>query len=167
MRKFRPILLAAALVGNLMAFDAVLFPMVAFSESLLPSCPADETALRTNCRGTRPYPDGGEYVGEFRDGKPNGQGTLTYQVPGENTSGNSVTAGPMDKEPIHIQMGEDTSANGVTAISMAEELARIQTGEKRSANGVMVISLAKAPSRIPRSEKNSASSAITNSSMNP
>ena len=83
MRKFRPILLAAALVGNLMAFDAVLFPMVAFSESLLSSCPTDETALWTNCRGTRPYPDGGEYVGEFRDGKPNGQGTLTYRYWGE------------------------------------------------------------------------------------
>ena len=30
-----------------------------------------------NCIGTATYPSGGQYVGEFRDGKKNGQGTLT------------------------------------------------------------------------------------------
>jgi hypothetical protein len=31
-----------------------------------------------NGRGTFAYADGGKYVGELRDGMPNGQGTLTY-----------------------------------------------------------------------------------------
>jgi hypothetical protein len=37
----------------------------------------------TNCQGTSAYPNGGTYVGEFRDGKPNGLGTLTYRHHGE------------------------------------------------------------------------------------
>ena len=37
----------------------------------------------TNCQGTSTYPNGGTYVGEFRDGKPNGLGTLTYRHHGE------------------------------------------------------------------------------------
>jgi clan AA aspartic protease (TIGR02281 family) len=31
----------------------------------------------TNCRGIRTFPNGDQYVGEWRDGKPNGQGTHT------------------------------------------------------------------------------------------
>ena len=37
----------------------------------------------TNCQGASTYPNGGSYVGEFRDGKPNGLGTLTYRHHGE------------------------------------------------------------------------------------
>ena len=49
----------------------------------LPSCPPGEMASWTNCQGSSAYPNGGTYVGEFRDGKPNGVGTLTYRHYGE------------------------------------------------------------------------------------
>ena len=31
-----------------------------------------------NGQGTETYPDGGKYVGEWKDGVPNGQGTDTF-----------------------------------------------------------------------------------------
>jgi hypothetical protein len=67
----------------LIAFGAALSPTVAIGESGLPSCPAGEMASWTSCQGTSTYPNGGTYVGEFRDGKPNGLGTLTYRHHGE------------------------------------------------------------------------------------
>ncbi len=67
----------------LIAFGAVSSPTVAIGESGLPSCQAGEMALWTNCQGASTYPNGGSYVGEFRDGKPNGLGTLTYRHLGE------------------------------------------------------------------------------------
>jgi hypothetical protein len=45
--------------------------------SLLP-CPEDASSNRTNCFGTLTFPSGEQYVGEFRDGKFNGEGTYTY-----------------------------------------------------------------------------------------
>ena len=67
----------------LIAFGAVLSPPVAIGESGLPSCQAGDMASWTNCQGASTYPNGGSYVGEFRDGKPNGLGTLTYRHLGE------------------------------------------------------------------------------------
>ena len=78
MLKFGPILLRITLLCNFVAFGAVLSSTVAFGESLLPPCPTNEMAFWTDCQGTYTHPDGEEYVGEFRDGKPNGQGTHTY-----------------------------------------------------------------------------------------
>ena len=47
----------------------------ASGQSRLPACP--ETGYLDNCFGT--FTGGGhKYVGEFKDGKPNGQGTSTY-----------------------------------------------------------------------------------------
>ena len=42
-----------------------------------PQCVGD-FASWNNCIGTGAFPDGQKYVGEFRDGKPNGQGTHTW-----------------------------------------------------------------------------------------
>jgi hypothetical protein len=67
----------------LIAFGAVLSATVAIGEGGLPSCPASEMASWTDCQGSSSYPNGGTYVGEFRDGKPNGLGTLTYRHHGE------------------------------------------------------------------------------------
>ena len=74
---------AITCLGAFIAFGAVLSPTVAFGDSGLPSCPANETASWTDCQGSSSYPNGGTYVGEFRDGKPNGLGTLTYRHHGE------------------------------------------------------------------------------------
>jgi len=70
-------------LGALIAFGAVLSATVAIGEGGLPSCPAGEMASWTDCQGSSSYPNGGTYVGEFRDGKPNGLGTLTYRHHGE------------------------------------------------------------------------------------
>ena len=43
----------------------------------LPDCPSD-ALIWNNCFGTLTYPNGNEYVGEFKDGKRNGQGTYTF-----------------------------------------------------------------------------------------
>ena len=63
------LLSAITYLGALIAFGAVLSPTVAIGESGLPSCPAGEMASWTDCQGTSTYPNGGTYVGEFRDGK--------------------------------------------------------------------------------------------------
>jgi hypothetical protein len=81
--KFWPLLSAIALLGNLIAFGAILSPAVAFGESGFPPCQSGDTASWTGCQGTYAYSDGKTYVGEFHDGKPNGRGTLTYRSDGE------------------------------------------------------------------------------------
>ena len=48
------------------------------TNSALPACPSDQDQYRNNCFGTYTYPKGGKYVGEYRDGSPNGQGTYTF-----------------------------------------------------------------------------------------
>src|SRR4051794_18154253 len=47
------------------------------AESRLPPCPAFQQYW-TDCFGTHTFPNGEKYVGEFRDGKFNGQGTYTF-----------------------------------------------------------------------------------------
>jgi hypothetical protein len=47
------------------------------AERLLPPCPVDINTPWRDCHGTWTEPNGGTYVGEFKDGKYNGQGTLT------------------------------------------------------------------------------------------
>ena len=81
--KLGPLLAAITFLGALIALGAVLSPTVAIGGSSLPSCPPGEMASWTNCQGSSPFPNGGTYVGEFRDGKPNGAGTLTYRHYGE------------------------------------------------------------------------------------
>ncbi len=44
----------------------------------LPSCPGAYNAKWTNCVGTVKLSRGGEYVGEWRDGQANGQGTFMW-----------------------------------------------------------------------------------------
>ena len=52
-----------------------LLPFAAAAQSQLPECLW--FGQKHNCVGTLTYTDG-MYVGEFKDGKPNGQGTYTY-----------------------------------------------------------------------------------------
>jgi hypothetical protein len=53
-----------------------LLPLAATAQSSLPPCPA--TGYRHNCYGTLTYANGAKYVGEFKDGKLNGQGAFTF-----------------------------------------------------------------------------------------
>ena len=44
----------------------------------LPLCEGSNADNWTNCFGSATSANGGKYVGEFKDGKRNGQGTYTY-----------------------------------------------------------------------------------------
>jgi hypothetical protein len=55
---------------------AFLLPLMAWGQSSLPPCPV--AGVKHNCFGSITFANGDKYVGEFRDGKANGQGTATY-----------------------------------------------------------------------------------------
>jgi hypothetical protein len=51
----------------------------AYAQSNLPACQGSDVLKWTNCFGTETYAaDSDKYVGEFKDGKRNGQGTYTF-----------------------------------------------------------------------------------------
>ena len=58
----------------------VLFLMVggAFAQSNLPPCQGFNLLQQINCFGSQQFKSGSKYVGEFKDGKANGQGTETF-----------------------------------------------------------------------------------------
>ena len=62
---------------NICLVIAVLFGGGIAAASDLPDCPSDNDVLWNNCFGTITGSSGGKYVGEFKDSKFNGQGTLT------------------------------------------------------------------------------------------
>jgi prepilin-type processing-associated H-X9-DG protein len=64
---------------NLVRFIGILLLLgwgAASAQSRLPACPA--TGYFHNCVGTYTFPSGNKYVGDFKDGKFNGQGTFTF-----------------------------------------------------------------------------------------
>ena len=44
----------------------------------LPACPSDQNQYYDDCFGTITFADGNKYVGEYRDDKQHGQGTITF-----------------------------------------------------------------------------------------
>ena len=52
----------------------------AFAQSNLPACQGSDTAKWSNCFGTENDSIGHKYVGEWKDGKHNGQGIFTFNV---------------------------------------------------------------------------------------
>ena len=48
------------------------------TQAALPPCTGNVASKWTNCIGTFAWPDGRKYVGEYSDGKPNGQGTFMW-----------------------------------------------------------------------------------------
>ena len=89
----------------------LLLSSLAWAESELPECegsPATDDILSTkewaNCYGTFIFPDGAKYVGEFKDGKPHGQGTMTSsdgtKYVGEFKDGTYKTSSMEDKNNL-------------------------------------------------------------------
>ena len=69
--------LAAKFLGLQAFLLSLLLASAAFAQSNLPPCPSDTLAEWNNCQGTRKIADG-DYVGEWRGNRPNGQGTHTW-----------------------------------------------------------------------------------------
>jgi hypothetical protein len=80
----------------------------AFAQSQLPRCSGLLSPwaflVWTECLGTYEFEDGGKYEGEFKNGKPHGNGTWTF------ASGDRYDGGY--KEGLHHGRGTLTSANG-------------------------------------------------------
>ena len=49
----------------------------AYAQSNLTACQGSDVSKWTNCFGTETFPDSSKYVGNFKNGKSNGQGTYT------------------------------------------------------------------------------------------
>ena len=58
-------------IGTMLAFGA-------YGQSDLPTCQGSDTTKWRNCFGTYTNVHGTEYVGEYKDGKENGQGAFTF-----------------------------------------------------------------------------------------
>lgn len=48
------------------------------AQSNLPACSGSDVLRWSNCSGTYTWPDGGKYVGEYKNGQFHGQGTLFW-----------------------------------------------------------------------------------------
>jgi len=59
-------------------FLILFFCNIGWTETSLPECKGSNYEKWTNCKGTETWENGRKYVGEFKDGKFHGQGTLTY-----------------------------------------------------------------------------------------
>ena len=63
------------------AFYTLIFVLLAgtaYGQSNLPACQGSDTASWDNCFGIENFSGGAKYVGEFKEGKRTGQGTITY-----------------------------------------------------------------------------------------
>ena len=86
--------------------------VAAFAQSNLPSCPSN--GLWNNCQGTyihfaNDQYIGDKYVGEFKEGKPNGKGTYYHMAPNSHRGG--VYVGEF-KEGLREGRGEYTGPDG-------------------------------------------------------
>ena len=61
---------------NLFLLFFFLFALNSYS---LPECTGDYFTKWDNCYGTYILPDGAKYVGEWRNGKHNGEGAMDYR----------------------------------------------------------------------------------------
>ena len=57
-------------IGTLLAFSA-------YGQSKLPPCSGSDLTKWSSCFGTGSYANSYNYVGDWKDGKPHGQGTYT------------------------------------------------------------------------------------------
>ena len=82
----------------------------AFGQSNLPPCQGSDFSKWTNCFGTRTDPSGAKYIGEFKNGRPEGQGTESYvdgdKYVGEWRDGNYNGNGTYTHAYGHTYVGE-------------------------------------------------------------
>ena len=138
--------LASAVSGAVMTAIAAM-PNLAIAQSHLPRCPSITHVLWSNCQGTLTQPDGGKYVGEFKDGKANGQGTYTYAdgnmlYVGEFKDGKQNGQGTLTRPDGAKHVGEfkDNQFNGQGTLTYPDSSAKY-VGEfkddKRNGQGTL------------------------------
>ena len=100
---------ATIILSSLIAFG--LAPSIAAAQSPLPQCPSDRNQVWTDCAGAYGYSDGSRYVGEFRDNKRSGQGTLTFangdKYVGEWSDGNENGQGTYTLIGSRVSLGQN------------------------------------------------------------
>ena len=112
---------------SLLIILSILKMGVAFSQSNLPACQGNNSSSWNNCLGTKTSPNGGEYIGEFRDGKYNGQGTY-------NISNGSKYIGEF-KDGKYNGNGTLTYSNGDKFVGEYKDNKRNGQGTLTTANG--------------------------------
>jgi hypothetical protein len=88
---------------NLLRFLAfVLMVGSAYAQNNLPACQGRETAKWSDCFGTVTLTDGGKYIGDFKDGKYNGQGTF-YSSDGSFAQKVTLTHGSLMTSELTVR----------------------------------------------------------------
>ncbi len=116
-----------------MFIGALLLPTVAVGQNRLPSCPNDHPMLSwNNCQGTLTFANGEKYVGQFKDGKFDGQGTYTW-------AGGDKYVGQF-KDGMRNGQGTHTFANGEKYVGQFKDHKYDGQGTLYAANGSIISS---------------------------
>jgi clan AA aspartic protease (TIGR02281 family) len=132
----------------------LLMPGAEGQQSKLPLCPEPQTRYWDNCTGTRTFPNGNVYVGEFQNNTFNGQGYLRYadgstyiggflngQLDGQGAS--TFPDGGKHVGEVHNNkangLGTYTYANGNTYYGELRDNKRNGKGTLTFANGTKLV----------------------------
>ena len=110
----------------------VLMAGTAYGQSNLPACQGSEYSKWSNCFGSVTSSKGNKYVGEFKDGKPNGQGTHYFLA--DNQFKGDTYVGEFWDGKRHGQ-GTYTHANGSKHVGEWNDGVRNGQGIYYRANG--------------------------------
>lgn len=84
----------------------------AYGGSRLSSCYGSNPDKWTNCIGTRYYPGGNKYVGEYRNGRANGLGTFTFADGKPSLEGIWVDDKFIRPEKVELQLNPSMPKGG-------------------------------------------------------
>jgi hypothetical protein len=120
----------------------LLITLAAYASDL-PPCPEDQTQTYHNCFDTITFANGNKYVGEFKDGKENGQGTHTFpsgdKYVGEYKDDKKHGKGTMtsgSKYVGELKNGDMHGQGTMTWVSGAKYVGEFKD-DKRHGNGTM------------------------------
>ena len=81
-----------------------------FAQSNLPSCKGSDTSVWSFCKGTATWPNGQKYLGEWKEGKLHGQGSLIYGIYVEKNKGDVFSG--LFKDGVFDGQGTYTLSDG-------------------------------------------------------
>ena len=110
----------------------ILLAGTAFGQSNLPACKGSDASKWNSCFGSWTFPNGDKYVGEYRDGKSNGQGTF-YFLADNQFKGDKYVGEYKDGKPNG--QGTYTFANGAKYVGEFKDFNKHGQGTFTFANG--------------------------------